>query len=290
MFAPGFSPRHALRAHDDETDEDAIRHYVLVHDIMSFRFTWLSLFIHMFEMVATPIAIIYTIKNDGEACCHLGLVWAISMLVRLPLMIPIEVALICQTIELRTFRVCTNVYKYLVLLQTVWCILGLIWALYGLIGQPLTDRQFHVWILCVSSINISLFCVSTLTFICQLVLCNQWPPLSPIAVARGRRARAIQQQQQQQQPAHQVRPNLIQFTPETTSIQFILDHKQGNCRSNTTYHVCCICMEEFNCNDAAPIVTTACNHRFHESCLRTWNESKATCPMCNASVRWPLLV
>jgi hypothetical protein len=39
---------------------------------------------------------------------------------------------------------------------------------------------------------------------------------------------------------------------------------------------CSIC----HCDDIKDTITTACNHKFHESCLNEWLNIKANCPLC----------
>jgi hypothetical protein len=40
---------------------------------------------------------------------------------------------------------------------------------------------------------------------------------------------------------------------------------------------CTICMEE------GKVITTLCNHHFHENCLEQWLRKSRTCPMCRKS-------
>lgn len=43
---------------------------------------------------------------------------------------------------------------------------------------------------------------------------------------------------------------------------------------------CVICMLEITSEDGVQIVTTPCEHRFHESCLERWMDVKMECPTC----------
>ena len=50
-----------------------------------------------------------------------------------------------------------------------------------------------------------------------------------------------------------------------------------------TYDTCPICIRDYNLRK--PPVRTSCNHNFHRLCLKTWIESRKTCPMCRTPLR-----
>ncbi len=46
---------------------------------------------------------------------------------------------------------------------------------------------------------------------------------------------------------------------------------------------CSICAEALKCDDELTIIEP-CNHHFHDSCLKTWLQTKAECPMCRLKI------
>ena len=50
---------------------------------------------------------------------------------------------------------------------------------------------------------------------------------------------------------------------------------------------CPICLEPYSAEN--PAIVTACNHRFHLSCLYEWVERSDTCAMCLSPIVSPLL-
>ena len=52
----------------------------------------------------------------------------------------------------------------------------------------------------------------------------------------------------------------------------------GHARAHNHHTSCAVCMEEFVSDEMA--VRLPCDHRFHESCVRTWLKKNFTCPTC----------
>nr|GMC92527.1 probable E3 ubiquitin-protein ligase RHY1A [Ipomoea batatas] len=48
---------------------------------------------------------------------------------------------------------------------------------------------------------------------------------------------------------------------------------------------CSICLEEFS--KGVNITTLPCSHRFHHSCIATWLERQASCPLCRLHITPP---
>lgn len=46
---------------------------------------------------------------------------------------------------------------------------------------------------------------------------------------------------------------------------------------------CSICTEAYKCDDDMTIIEP-CNHHFHDTCLKTWFETKLECPLCRFKI------
>ncbi|KAL2239545.1 UNVERIFIED_CONTAM: putative E3 ubiquitin-protein ligase RHC1A [Sesamum indicum] len=53
--------------------------------------------------------------------------------------------------------------------------------------------------------------------------------------------------------------------------------------SKDDYGGCVICLEEYKDGDTRAVIT-ACNHRFHAVCIKTWLVQNDTCPLCRTLV------
>lgn len=276
MFAHGF-PQQIPPEDDPERPPNSWLHPTIVYS----RYALLSLFVHALETVATPIAIVCSIKPPhSRETDRVGLIWAIMMLTRLPFMIPSEMMILYRAHapgaqNAWLIRLCGHAYTFWLMVQTGLCAAGAAWSIYRLCTHRSAahDGQLNVWVLSVSVLNLFLVFSAALNIAFQIAFRGLWvvpvaepgPPPSMSGTAPDRLVRVYENRGDSSPPA-----------------------------PNSSFDRCCICTEPFHHSlegvARAVVVRTACNHLFHESCLRRWNETRTTCPMCNAPVSWPLLV
>lgn len=48
------------------------------------------------------------------------------------------------------------------------------------------------------------------------------------------------------------------------------------------YHKCSICLEDFTLKEK--VINLACNHFYHENCIKEWFKKQNTCPLCQQLV------
>lgn len=48
------------------------------------------------------------------------------------------------------------------------------------------------------------------------------------------------------------------------------------------YHKCSICLEDFTLKEK--VINLACNHFYHEKCIKEWFKKQNTCPLCQQLV------
>lgn len=292
MFAIGFPQRvHPDPPVRDPAIDDPNGQHWVVHSYISFRFTLVSLFVHVFEVLATPLAIVFTLQNRSDV--RVGLSWTIAMLARLPFMIPAETMLLYHH-PLRGRRASAAIYRWAVAFQTAWCVAGMVWGIFQLVpgrhAAKSGEYRFYIWILCLSAFNLAIVVTSACTLMLHIAM--NIPVLTFVGAVRGQRmpihGRPPQPQVQQVgaiEPAPFVR---IDRNDEEETFECETSHEASPTARNSSFELCCICIEPFrDLRPRAPVVTTACNHRFHEACLRKWNETQPSCPICKSRVAWP---
>ncbi|KAL0436570.1 UNVERIFIED_CONTAM: RING finger protein [Sesamum radiatum] len=58
---------------------------------------------------------------------------------------------------------------------------------------------------------------------------------------------------------------------------------QENAKDDYDIGGCVICLEEYKDGDTRAVIT-ACSHRFHAVCIKTWLVQNDTCPLCRTLV------
>ncbi|KAL0460317.1 UNVERIFIED_CONTAM: RING finger protein [Sesamum latifolium] len=59
--------------------------------------------------------------------------------------------------------------------------------------------------------------------------------------------------------------------------------QQENSKDDYGSGGCVICLEEYKDGDTRAVIT-ACSHRFHAVCIKTWLVQNDTCPLCRTLV------
>ncbi|KAK4440861.1 E3 ubiquitin-protein ligase DZIP3 [Sesamum alatum] len=106
---------------------------------------------------------------------------------------------------------------------------------------------------------------------------TEWPreiALTPVAPQPSPAGRRIALTPASPQP----RPQVLAGKDELVLEKYIQENSK-----NDEGGGCVICLEEYKDGDTRAVIT-ACNHRFHAVCIKTWLVENDTCPLCRAHV------
>lgn len=252
-----------------------------VHDmntIMNERertFIRFSLIAHIIELFVSPLALSIMFFSFGSVCHDWIAIWTSVMIARLPMMIPIECALLSFSTNYRDYtednnsdshhvRVVHIGYLLSVLAEFVWCFIGVVWTATTmnknmLIPKPYAESACHSlgsWNFTVVFFNLSMLCVSTgfHSIYRRFSLSRNENDTNPTAGTNRI-------------------PNLAIVDVDKVDL--------SGCTRNTSYTACCICQESFTIDTQLEfLVLTRCNHMFHRKCLLCWATHVRRCPIC----------
>lgn len=276
---------------------DVSIHMNVIDQCILRRFMIMSLFVHIMELLISPIFVMrasqhYSRDNHeyltrSETCSYPLVVWAISMVSRLPFLIALETLITHDAVRngwiIRQSMINWYIgYKIFLSVQIIWCGIGAVWL--G-ISSPCRNRDALIffWNLILICINFSTLCLPWGFTMCY-VLCVD---------------RSMLNEDRSHLPTTTSLDSTasIRFVnrPELQSVHIDEASDQKNISTlppqNSSYEKCCICTETFFASrEDKSVVQTPCNHRYHEICLRRWCQEKMQCPMCKRPLRWPLLL
>ena len=242
------------------------------------RFTVWSVILHIFELMISPIILIRAFQvrahSKANSCFLMLLGWSSGMLARLPFLIALETVTIHEIYRNPRMILVESpswfgVYKFIIILQIVWCVLGTI----GISSEDqCTDKEklLLFWSVLVMSLNYVVMCAPLCIIVVQLMFgCFHHAEYPPVDSPHS-------------STIPEDRVHLIQFVEENKD--------DGKTARNTSHIQCCICMCEYKNTAVQKVAETGCNHRFHRVCLNNWYVQKQTCPICKSRIRWPLFV
>lgn len=277
MFSIGFPQsivEYSLR--DSDTSGHDMNTIINNREQTFIRF---SLIAHIIELFVSPLALSIMFFSFGSVCHDRITIWPSVMIARLPMMIPIECALLSFSTNYRDYTADNNSdahyvrvvhigYLLSVLAEFVWCFIGVVWTASTLnknmlIPKPYVESACHslrTWNFTVVFFNLSMLCVS-------MGFHSIYRRFSLSRNENGTNHTA---------GTNRI-PNLAIVDVDKVDL--------SGCPRNTSHTACCICQESFAIDSQLEIlVLTRCNHMFHRKCLICWATHARRCPICASHI------